>query len=415
MISRFALVMLCSMAAATLLGVTIAGDSGYVLFSYRNIRFESSLWAFIGLIVFCYAAYLGITYLIRVVLTSTGMVNPWSKKHRQRRVAAYAHQGLLALEQGQWAVAYKRLLKAAQRAPEPLTYYLGAARAAQALEQSETADAVLEEALRKEPAAELEIALLHAELQVLRKDPESALETLQLMRVHYPEHPALLKSLVGVYQQTQQYEALASLLPTVKKTKSLNALALQELEQQAFQGRLQKAAKESPQSIAALQKVWNTLETHQQQQPSLIVVYTNTLQKLGTDALAQETLYQALKKQLNPILIQAYGLLRGNNPLKSLERAERWLIQTPKDPDLLLCLGRLSLHAGLWAKARDYFEAGAQAQQGGYAHLELARLLGHLGHTEQSNKLYQKGLQLLDLALPQLPQPAHSASKTLSL
>ncbi len=70
---------------------------------------------------------------------------------------------------------------------------------------------------------------------------------------------------------------------------------------------------------------------------------------------------------------------------------------------LLLTLGRLCAHQGLWGKARSYLDASLSIESTHSAHLELARLLEREGRMEQAAAHYQKAL---DVTLAQLRQHA---------
>jgi HemY protein len=142
------------------------------------------------------------------------------------------------------------------------------------------------------------------------------------------------------------------------------------------------------------------------QQPELLRVYGEQLHRLGADQEAETLLRKAIKLHYDAALVHLYGLLQGEQPLKQLQVAEGWLTQQPKDPVLLLSLGRLCLRCELWGKARDYFEASLILQADAQTCAELARLLARLGDGARSNQLLQQGLELLGQRLPALPQPS---------
>lgn len=79
------------------------------------------------------AGDLGIKALIELVMASSGVVNPWSRRNRSRRVQIAIEQGQMDLAEGRWASAQKHLHRAAEAERQPLLYYLGAARAANEL------------------------------------------------------------------------------------------------------------------------------------------------------------------------------------------------------------------------------------------------------------------------------------------
>jgi HemY protein len=401
--NRLALLILLVVAAAAALGMAIAQDAGYVLLAYEGFRFESSLWATLGLIAVLWALFFGLRLLLGLLLSSIGLVNPWSGRNRSRRVRLSAEQGFLDLQEGRWARAQRHLRRAAEGSEQPLMYYLGAAKAAQQLGQSEEADVLLERALDSQPKAELAVALAHAELQTARGDVAGALGTLQAMRQRFPGHHQVLRELAQLHRDGRDASALLDLLPHLRKSKAMPVDALAKLELQAWQGRLRDAAQEGDTSLTT---AWQQISTTLRQQPELLLVYGEQLHRLGADVEAEALLRKAIKLGYDSRLVRVYGMLRGQQPLKQLQTAEGWLIQQPKDPALLLSLGRLSLSCELWGKARDYFESSLSLQADAETCAELARLLARLGDIGRSNQLFQQSFELLGQTLPALPQPA---------
>ena len=402
-----------AIVAAALLGIAVARHSGYVLIAYDSFRYESSLWATLGLLVALVLLVLLVRYTLRLVFTSSGVVNPWSRRNRSRRTRLAIEQGQLDLAEGRWASAQRHLHRAAEAERQPLLYYLGAARAANELGRTEDSDNLLERALERQPQAELAIALTHAQLQVDRGDTDAALETLQAMHERHPHNVQVLRQLQRLYQQRGDWSAVIRLLPELRKDKVLSAAELAELERRAWGENLSLAARREQDDQTAqqsLERAWQQLTSAQRQEPQLVLAYAEQLRQLGAEVEAEEVLRTALKRQYDARLVALYGELAGADPARQLQTAEGWLKDHPADPSLLLTLGRLCLQNSLWGKARDYLESSLRAQRNPEACAELARLLAQLGDTEGSNQLFQEGLGLLDerlLAAP-LPVSAHA-------
>ncbi|WDG56400.1 heme biosynthesis protein HemY [Pseudomonas chlororaphis] len=408
---RLYVILFLVIAASGLLGLAIAEHSGYILIAYDSFRYESSLWATLALIAVIWLVIWGIKALIELVMASSGVVNPWSRRNRSRRVQIAIEQGQMDLAEGRWASAQKHLHRAAEAERQPLLYYLGAARAANEQGNYEQCDSLLERALERQPQAELAVALSHAQLQTDRGDTEGALSTLQAMHERHPHSVQVLRQLQRLHQQRGDWSAVIRLLPELRKDKVLPANELAELERRAWGENLTLAAHREEDGTVGLQslnRAWQQLTAAQRQEPRLVLAYAEQLRQLGAGAEAEEVLRVALKRKYDSHLARLYGLLRGSDPARQLQFAEQWLKDHPNDPSLLLTLGRLCLQTSLWGKARDYLESSLRLQRNPEACAELARLLAQLGDTERSNQLFQEGLGLLDerlLASP-LPVPA---------
>jgi HemY protein len=411
---RAYVVLFVLVVAAALIGVAISRHAGYVLISYDAFRYESSIWAALALLV----AVLFILWLLRMLIalltTSGGVVNPWSRRNRSRRVQNAIEQGQMDLAEGRWASAQRNLHRAAEAERQPLLYYLGAARAANEQGRYEDSDNLLERALERQPHAELAIALSHAQLQVDRGDLDGALVTLQAMQERHPHNPQVLRQLQRLYRERGEWPELIRLMPELRKDKVLPAQELAELERRAWGENLSLAAYRVSDSdtvgtgLPSLENAWQQLTSAQRQEPALVLAYAEQLRRLGADVQAEEVLRTAMKRDYNTHLARLYGLVRGADPGKQLQTAEGWLKNHTDDAGLLLTLGRLCLQSSLWGKARDYLESSLRLQRNPEACAELARLLAQLGETDRSNQLFQEGLGLLDERLLARPLPALS-------
>ncbi|MGY2197211.1 heme biosynthesis HemY N-terminal domain-containing protein [Pseudomonas gingeri] len=405
---RFIAIALLVIVAVGLLGFAISRHAGYVLIAYDSFRYESSLWAFLAVLLVLWLAYRLLRFLVGLVTASSSAANPWSRRNRSRRIQLAIEQGQMDLAEGRWASAQKHLHRAAEAERQPLLYYLGAARAANEQGKYEECDSLLERALTRQPQAELAIALSHAQLQVDRGDTEGALGTLQAMHELHPHSVQVLRQLQRLHQQRGDWSAVVRLLPELRKDKALPQSELVELERRAWGENLGLAARREEDGEAGLQsleRAWQQLSAAQCQEPQLVLAYAEQLRRLGAEVQAEEVLRAALKRQYDSHLARLYGLLRGRDPARQLQTAEGWLKDHPADASLLLTLGRLCLQNSLWGKARDYLEGSLRVQRNPEACAELARLLAQLGDTERSNQLFQEGLGLLDERLLALPLP----------
>jgi len=405
---RLYVIVFLVIAATAALGLAIAEHSGYVLVAYKSFRYEASLWATLAVIAVLWLLFWGIKVLAELVMTSTGVVNPWSRRNRSRRVQVAIEHGQLDLAEGRWASAQRHLTRAAEAERQPLLYYLGAARAANEQGQYEESDRLLERALERQPQAELAIALSHAQLQTDRGDTDGALVTLQAMHERHPRSAQTLRQLQRLHQQRGEWSAVIRLLPELRKDKVLPPAELAELVRRAWGENLSLAAhreEDGTVGLQSLKRAWEQLTSAQRQEPPLVLAYAEQLRQLGAQVEAEEVLRTALKRKYDSHLARLYGLVRGSDPARQLQTAEGWLKEHPADPSLLLTLGRLCLQTSLWGKARDYLESSLRVQRNPETCAELARLLAQLGYTERSNQLFQEGLGLLDERLLAAPLP----------
>ncbi|MDO7909804.1 heme biosynthesis HemY N-terminal domain-containing protein [Pseudomonas sp. 22-AL-CL-001] len=405
---RAYLLVVIAIAVAAALGIAIAKHSGYVLIAYGGFRYQSSIWATLGLLLAALLLAALVRYLIGLVLVSSGVVNPWSRRNRSRRTQVAIKQGQLDLAEGRWASAQRHLHRAAEAERYPLFYYLGAARAANEQGRYDERDTLLERALERQPQAELAVALNHAQLQMDQGQDDQALETLDAMQARYPGNAQVLRLLQRLHVRRGDWSAVIRLLPELRKGKVLPAAELAELEQRAWGQNLSLTHEGNDDAQAvrqALERAWEQLTAAQRQEPRLVLAYAEQLRQAGAQKEAEHVLRTTLKRQYESPLARLYGLVRGEDPARQLQFAEGLLKAHPSDPSLLLTLGRLCLQQRLWGKARDYLESSLRFQRNPETCAELARLLASLGETTRSNQLFEEGLGLLDERLLALPLP----------
>ena len=377
---RLAIVIVLLLAGVGFLGWAIYQDAGYVLISYDRFRYESSFWIFLGLVACLWLLSMLVHRLLGLLHASGALVNPWSRRHRARRVAKASRSGLRELAEGQWSQALGHLRTAAEHDRQPLVHYLGAARAASELGEYEQSDELLRKAREREPEAGLAVGLTQAQLQIARCQYVEARES--------------------------DWPALCRLLPELRKHRVLPPARLDELELLAWTAALEQAATRDD-AQQALQQCWQTVPSKLRSEPLLVRAYADGLGRSGAEEKAEEVLYAALKRQFDDRLVERYGRVRGREPARQLANAEGWLKAHPENAQLLLALGRLSLRNEFWGKSRDYLEASLRLEHRAETCAELARLLSQLGDKERSNRLFQEGLGLLDQPISQ-PLPVVS-------
>lgn len=388
------------LAIAGFLGWAIYQDSGYVLISYDRFRYESSFWVFLGLIACLWLLTMVVHWLLGLLHASGTLVNPWSRRHRARRVAKASRSGLRELAEGQWSHALGHLRIAAEHDRQPLVHYLGAARAASELGEYEQSDELLRQAREREPAAGLAVGLTRAQLQIARGQYSEARESLTVLHNEHPRHPYVLTLLQQLYVQLQDWPALCRLLPELRKHRVLPPARLDELELLAWTAALEQVGQAqgvTPEDAhQALNQRWQSVPSKLRNEPLLVRAFADGLSRSGADEKAEEVLHAAIKRQFDDRLVERYGRVRGREPGRQLANAEVWLKAHPENPELLLALGRLSLRNEFWGKARDYLETSLRLEHRAETCAELARLLAQLGDKERSNRLFQEGLGLLD-------------------
>ena len=271
--------------------------------------------------------------------------------------------------------------------------YLAAARAAQLQGAHERRDNYLQLAHESMPSADVAVSLTQAELQLAHQQLEQALATLKHLKSIAPKHVYVLKLLSELYQQLDDWEQLRELLPDLKRRKACSQSELTALENRVNRYTLQQAAGKD---LEALTAAWKHIPRRKRREDNLVLDYARHLVSLNEQDQAIKAidtcLTQHRDEEWQEELLSMFGNINGSDPARQLTVAEKWLKYKNNNPALLLMLGRLSLKARLWGKARSYLEASLDIQPTADTYQELAHLLEQMGETEQAREYYRQGL-----------------------
>ncbi len=125
----------------------------------------------------------------------------------------------------------------------------------------------------------------------------------------------------------------------------------------------------------------------------LFAAYIRALIKIHADNLAEKLLIDFLNRNWEPTLLHFFQKMQHVDVHQRLTHVEAWLTQH-KDEALFRILGQLCITHQLWGKAQGYFEAALSTQETPFVCAQLGALLLQLGQTEESARMFQRGLDL---------------------
>jgi len=380
------------LGGAVLLALLLLEDPGYVLISYDVWTLETSLSFFVLALVLGYL----LIYVLGRSLTGAwrlpGRVRGWRRRRQRERARTALHHGMLALAEGHWKQAERRLVRRAGQSDVALLNYLGAARAAQQQGAIERRDHYLHLAHESSRDADLAVALTQAELQVARNQLEQALATLTQLRTREPTNTYVLQLLVRIYRELKDWSHLRDLLPDLRRQQVYAPDEQRALEQRVYRELLHRAAVRK--DLKALHATWEQVPRSLRDDEALMMEYAGHLVELGHSAEAEPLLRTAIRRRWNDQLVHLYGLVEGEDAARQLATAEEWAKEHGKNPVLLLTLGRLSLRNRLWGKARAYLESSIGAGAKAETYKELGALLERMGDESAARECYREGLAL---------------------
>jgi HemY protein len=374
-------------AAATALTLLGGFNEGYVLVALPGQRIELSLnLAVILLLLGFISAYA----LLRLLFTAIDLPARVAALRARRKAEGAQHALLEALRDffaGRFARAEKGAVRAVELGAAPDVGAVIAAHAAHGLRDRPRRDAHLER-LEQGDAAQAPIrAVARARMLIDDQRPEEALAALAMLPV---KHTAALRLELRARQRLKQWELAPALIDQLEKRGVFSADQADAERRHAWLQMIPRQAGDS----AALAALWKRVPERHRRDAIIAAAAATVFQALGESAQARGIIEAALDAEWDAALVQLYGEQPGDDALRRIEQAERWLKTRREDAALLLTLGRLCAHQQLWGKAQSYLEASIAIEATYTAHLELARLHEGLERGDEARRHYRESLEL---------------------
>ncbi len=241
--------------------------------------------------------------------------------------------------------------------------------------------------------------LTQAEFQLDRGQHEQALATLRRLEEDSKNHAHALALMGRLYFRLEDWDALAELLPRLRKNTNVPAETLDNWTIHVHAEALDSAA-----DVDVLDEAWKAVARKHRNDLGLLESYYRGLMRNGAHDRAEKELAAALRTNWRGPLVALFGLVEATDTTKQLKRAEGWLNNHGEDPDLLLAAARLCLRNELWGKARSYLETVISMRPTPEAYREYGSLLTEMGEADAAADAYRDGLGMVaGEALPAIP------------
>jgi HemY protein len=369
-------------------------NSGYVLVVAPPYRIELSLNLLVAvLLALLFIAYFVVRLAVITIRLPTE-VRDFRARQRHEKAHAAMMEGLRAYFEGRYAKAERASAAALEMGQSPEAVAINAvvaARSAHELRRYSQRDEFIGKA-ESSPVDETTLRVItHAELLLDERRPEEALKLLASLRATGDrQHTAALRLELKAQQLGRNWAAVLDLLGQLERRNALDMSVITQLRRHAYL----EAFKSRTRDPRALKEYWQNIPQSDKKDSKLAAAAATASAALGDCATAHQIIEQSLDDQWDSELAELYGEYPADDAIRQIERAEGWLKWHPSDASLLLALGRLCAHCGLWGKAQNYLEASLSVEPSYTAHLALARLYEKIGRPEPAKHHYDEGLQL---------------------
>ena len=378
------------LALAVGLVLAIQSNVGYVLLVYPPYRIDFSLNF---LIILLLATFVASYILVRVAvhtLRLPGYVGAFKERRRKTKGRRATEDAQIAYAEGRFARAERLAQQALLLNDAPLVNALLAARAAQEQRAFERRDDYLARAEKIAPQHAIARLMTQADLLVESRQTQAAIPVVQALKALAGKHIGALRLELKAQQLAKNWDQVLLLLPQLEKRDGIEAVQAEQLRINAHIENIKHKAHQ----VEALKSYWSKLSNTEKTNSKIAITAARFFLALGATKEAREILEDSLAKFWDSDLVELYGRCADKDVVKQIERAEKWLKEHPRDPYLLLALGRLCARQELWGKAQSYVEASLSLEKTRAAHLALAHLLEKLNKTDEACMHYRHSLAL---------------------
>jgi HemY protein len=387
--------LLAVFAAAAALAVAARLDQGYVQFAYAQWRVEMSLLMFGVLAALAFIALYALLRLLRHTFSLPAYVREFWRQRRREQAQAALADALQAWLEGRYTRAEKEASRAWEAGAAPGLAAIIAARAAHELGAPERRALWLE---RAAAAGKHTAGLLSRAVMALsERNYAAARDALRSLQDTGARHIAALRLLMRAERGMRNWQEVLRLTAQLAKRDAIAPALAEDYRNQAHVELLAEAAVD----CARFEERWERTPARERASPRVAAAAARHANTLGLAALARVAVEKGLAADWDATLVSLYGELPQMQPPERIaeargriERAERWLLAHPQDPQLLAALGRLCAQAELWGKAQSYLETSLAFGESRATHLELARLLDRLGRGADAQRHYRRAAEL---------------------
>ncbi len=378
------------LALAVGLVLAIQSNVGYVLLVYPPYRIDFSLNFLIILVIASFAAAYALVRLAVHTLRLPAYVRSFKEARRKEKGRRATEDAQIAFAEGRYARAERLAQHALLLNDAPAINALLAARAAQEQRAYTRRDDYLARAERMAPQQAIARLMTQADLLIEARHPQDALPVVQALKALAGKHVGVQRLELKAQQLAKNWEQVLLLLPQLEKRDGIDAVQAEQLRINAHIENIKRKAHQAE----ALQAYWAKLSAQEKANSKIALTAARYFLALGGVKEAREILEDSLAKHWDSDLVELYGQCADKDVVKQIERAENWLKEHPRDPHLLLALGRLCARQELWGKAQSYVEASLSLETTRAAHLALAHLLEKMNKTDEACKHYRQSLAL---------------------
>ena len=288
------LFLMIALLAGLVAGPYLSGQQGYVRIETANNIIEMSITTLVIFFVIALAIIYGLEWIItRFLRLSRGSYN-WFSRRKRVRAQKQTLEGLVKMNEGDYAKAEKLIGKNAKHSAEPVLNLIKAAEAAQQRGDEFSTNRYLIEATELAGSDNLLVEIARTRILLQQNKLPAARSSVDSLLEMSNRNKEVLKLAVDIYLRSKAYQALDEILDSVENGGLFSTEEFQELRTQTENGLLDEKMNEE--GVDGLLAWWDELPRRRRNNVDLKVGLIQRLIDCNDHESAAEFTLEILKK-----------------------------------------------------------------------------------------------------------------------
>ena len=288
------LFLMIALLAGLVGGPYLSGQQGYVRIETANNIIEMSITTLVIFFIIALAIIYGLEWIItRFLRLSRGSYN-WFSRRKRVRAQKQTLEGLVKMNEGDYAKAEKLIGKNAKHSAEPVLNLIKAAEAAQQRGDEFSANRYLIEATELAGSDNLLVEIARTRILLQQNKLPAARSSVDSLLEMSNRNKEVLKLAVDIYLRSKAYQALDEILDSVENGGLFSTEEFQELRTQTENGLLDEKMNEE--GVDGLLAWWDELPRRRRNNVDLKVGLIQRLIDCNDHESAAEFTLEILKK-----------------------------------------------------------------------------------------------------------------------
>ena len=326
------LFLMIALLAGLVAGPYLSGQQGYVRIETANNIIEMSITTLVIFFVIALAIIYGLEWIItRFLRLSRGSYN-WFSRRKRVRAQKQTLEGLVKMNEGDYAKAEKLIGKNAKHSAEPVLNLIKAAEAAQQRGDEFSANRYLIEATELAGSDNLLVEIARTRILLQQNKLPAARSSVDSLLEMSNRNKEVLKLAVDIYLRSKAYQALDEILDSVENGGLFSTEEFQELRTQTENGLLDEKMNEE--GVDGLLAWWDNLPRRRRNNVDLKVGLIQRLIDCNDHESAAEFTLEILKK------------IGDNTPISKALCTQITRLQPEDNSKLIKLVAKRAKHAG---------------------------------------------------------------------